>query len=94
MNHSHRFFRNQDCEYFPCHSGANPERFNCMFCYCPLYVLDDKCGGQFTYTATGIKDCSNCLLPHIPEKFDRILEHWPELLKLMEERRPHASSGK
>ena len=94
MDHSHRFFRNQDCEYFPCHSGANPERFNCMFCYCPLYVLDDKCGGQFTYTATGIKDCSNCLLPHIPEKFDRILEHWPELLKLIEERRPHASSGK
>ena len=94
MNHSHRFFRNQDCEYFPCHSGANPERFNCMFCYCPLYVLDDKCGGQFTYTATGIKDCSNCLLPHLPDGFDRILEHWPELLKLMEERRPHASSGK
>ena len=94
MDHSHRFFRNQDCEYFPCHSGANPERFNCMFCYCPLYVLDDKCGGQFTYTATGIKDCSNCLLPHLPDGFDRILEHWPELLKLMEERRPHASSGK
>ena len=94
MEHSHRFFRNPDCEYFPCHPGADPEHFNCMFCYCPLYVLDDKCGGCFTYTADGVKDCSNCLLPHQPEGYDRVLEHWPELLKLMETRRPHASSGK
>ena len=87
MEHNHRFFRNCDCEYFPCHPNPDPEQFNCMFCYCPLYVLDDKCGGQFTYTAEGIKDCSNCLLPHIPEGFDRILDHWPELIRLMEERR-------
>ena len=33
------FFQNTDCEYFPCHKTAHPERFNCLFCYCPLYAL-------------------------------------------------------
>ena len=32
------FFQNTDCEYFPCHKTAHPERFNCLFCYCPLHV--------------------------------------------------------
>ena len=82
MEHSHRFFCNHDCEYFPCHSGADPERFNCLFCYCPLYTLGDRCGGQFTYTADGTKDCSACLLPHRPEGYDRIMAHWPELQAL------------
>ena len=82
MEHSHRFFRNHDCEYFPCHSGAAPERFNCLFCYCPLYTLGDRCGGQFTYTADGTKDCSACLLPHRPEGYDRIMAYWPELQTL------------
>jgi len=35
-------------------------------CYCPLYHLGDACGGTFSYTSYGIKDCSNCLLPHSP----------------------------
>ena len=33
------FFSNRECEYFPCHKGADPENFNCLFCYCPLYAL-------------------------------------------------------
>jgi len=87
MEYNHRFVSNPDCEYFPCHSGADPEQFNCMFCYCPLYVLDDACGGDFTYTSEGIKDCSNCLLPHRPEGYDRILACWPKILDLMKKRR-------
>ena len=51
------FFSNKECEYFPCHAGADPENFNCLFCYCPLYALGDKCGGNFRMTETGIKDC-------------------------------------
>ena len=82
MDHSHRFFRNPDCEYFPCHTGADPENFNCLFCYCPLYTLGDKCPGQFTYTADGIKDCSSCLLPHRPDGYDRILARWPDVCTL------------
>ena len=33
------FFQNRECEYFPCHQGADPETFSCLFCYCPLYTL-------------------------------------------------------
>ena len=49
------FFQNRECEYFPCHTGLDPEEFNCLFCYCPLYALKDKCGGNFRYTKNGIK---------------------------------------
>lgn len=83
----YRFVSNRDCEFFPCHKDADPESFNCLFCYCPLYVLDDACGGNFTYTSDGIKDCSTCTLPHRPEGFDAVLSAWPKLLELMEQRR-------
>lgn len=71
---NHTFFQNRECEYFPCHKGIPTEAFSCMFCYCPLYALGDKCGGNFTYTAQGIKDCSQCQIPHRQENYDRILE--------------------
>jgi len=82
-----RFMANRACEYFPCHPDADPEHFNCLFCYCPLYALDDACGGNFTYTAEGVKDCSSCLLPHRPEGYDHILAYWPKIQALMKERR-------
>ena len=71
---NYKFFQHKDCEYFPCHQGANKETFNCMFCYCPLYSLGDRCGGSFTYTAQGVKDCSKCLFPHRKENYDKIME--------------------
>ena len=40
-NKHYAYFCNRECEYFPCHKGADPENFNCLFCYCPLYVLGD-----------------------------------------------------
>lgn len=76
------FFQNKECEYYPCHKGANPETFSCLFCYCPLYALGDKCGGGFTYTEDGIKDCSNCLKPHKRENFDAIMEKMKLVLEL------------
>ncbi len=66
------FFQNRECEYFPCHPGADPERFSCLFCYCPLYALGDQCGGNFSYTGDGIKDCSGCLRPHRRENYEEI----------------------
>ena len=63
------FFSNKECEYFPCHAGADPENFNCLFCYCPLYALGDKCGGNFRMTEKGIKDCTNCQLPHKAQNY-------------------------
>ena len=75
------FFSNKDCEYFPCHEGADPDNFNCLFCYCPLYALGKDCGGNYKITDKGIKDCSGCQIPHkkdnyeyISGKFDKVAE--------------------
>lgn len=58
------FFSHTECDYFPCHEGIPLERFNCLLCYCPLYALGPACGGNFTYTAKGVKNCKNCTVPH------------------------------
>ena len=76
------FFQNRECEYFPCHAGADPGKFNCLFCYCPLYALGDRCGGNFSYTEQGIKDCSNCLRPHRRENYSKILEKMSQVLEM------------
>ena len=76
------FFQNSACEYFPCHECAKPENFSCLFCYCPLYALGDKCGGNYTYTQEGIKDCSNCLIPHRRENYLRIMAKMGDVLEL------------
>ena len=79
---SYRYFQNKECEYFPCHQCTDPENFNCLFCYCPLYALGENCGGNFTYTESGIKDCSRCLKPHRAENYDRIMEQMADVMKL------------
>ena len=76
------FFQHRDCEYFPCHKGANSEHFSCLFCYCPLYALGDKCGGNFTYTEGGIKDCSGCLIPHRRENYLKVMEKLDAVMEL------------
>lgn len=65
---SYKFFTNKDCEYFPCHKTDNPNDFNCLFCFCPLYALGKNCGGNFSILENGIKDCSKCMLPHNKKK--------------------------
>lgn len=83
MEH-YKCFTNRECEFFPCHAGVDPERFNCLFCYCPLYALGERCGGRFTYVGEGhdIKDCSGCTMPHRPEMYNRILGRWGDIQKL------------
>lgn len=71
MEH-YKFFQNKECEYFPCHNTADTEKFNCLFCYCPLYALGQECGGNFQYTKKGIKDCSHCLVPHGEKGYEHI----------------------
>lgn len=83
MSH-YDFFQNRECEYFPCHTGADPETFSCIFCYCPLYALGDACGGCFTYTETGIKDCSRCLRPHKRECYEEITKKVSEIIKMIQ----------
>ena len=71
---SYKFFQNKSCEFFPCHKIAKQEDFNCLFCYCPIYSLKDKCGGDFEYLENGVKDCSNCTLPHIKDNYQIIVD--------------------
>ena len=76
------FFCNRDCAYFPCHATDDPDSFNCLFCYCPLYTLGERCGGNFSYTSSGIKKCSACLLPHSLDAAAYIKSRFPEILAL------------
>ena len=74
MENSYRFFTNKECSYFPCHQGI--EEFNCMFCYCPLYCMEN-CPGNPAYldvNGKSIKECTNCTFPHQPENYDVIIQ--------------------
>ena len=52
----------QNARILSCHKTDRPEDFNYLFCYCPLYLLGDKCGGNFFYTTDkGVKK-----LPQLP----------------------------
>ncbi len=74
------FFTHRACAHFPCHEGIDPDAFNCLYCYCPLYALGPDCGGNFSYTEDGVKDCSACTLPHEGDAGGRLVaEHFDEL---------------
>lgn len=77
IKNSYKFFQNKDCEYFPCHKFKKTELFNCMFCYCPLYFLNENCTGNFNIIETTegkIKDCTKCIFPHIHNNYDKVLQ--------------------
>ncbi len=76
------FFQHTQCEYFPCHETQRTEDFNCIFCYCPLYALGERCGGRYTYTEDGVKDCKACMIPHMRENYDYITGRFRELATL------------
>lgn len=71
---SSRFFENRECRYYPCHDGA--DELNCLFCYCPLYRLEN-CPGNPRFIKKGeqtIKDCSSCTFPHKRENYDKVID--------------------
>lgn len=74
MSENYKFFQHAQCEFFPCHKGLEREVFNCLFCYCPLYMLGDACGGNFKVTH-GVKDCSDCVKPHDEKSYTYIMSH-------------------
>ena len=76
------FFQHRTCEYFPCHPGVPEEEFNCLFCYCPLYALGENCGGKFTFTRRGIKNCTACTVPHWRKNYSAILRKIGEVQRL------------
>ena len=79
---NYEFFQNKACEYFPCHKCADTENFNCLFCYCPLYALGDRCGGNFRYTENGVKACSNCLYPHRRQNYSGVMDKMSLVLEM------------
>ena len=86
MSKHYAFMQNRECEYFPCHATDDPDNFNCLFCYCPLYALGKKCGGNFQYNERGCKDCSHCMVPHRRENYERITSRYAEIMDLVRER--------
>ena len=76
MKNSSSFFRNCECEHFPCHKVADTQDFNCLFCYCPLNHMEN-CPGNPKYIEVNgkvIKDCSKCTFPHEPDNYDVIMK--------------------
>lgn len=86
MSEKYKFFQHKECEYFPCHKVKDVKDFNCLFCYCPLYMLAEDCGGNFTYT-NGYKDCSNCLIPHSRNAYEHIMSKMELVSKIGSERK-------
>lgn len=75
------FFENRTCGYYPCH-GTVKGRFNCLFCFCPLYHA--ICEGMPKYIEINgcmIKDCSDCDFPHRPENYVSVIEYLGAVLK-------------
>ena len=79
--HDYPFFTHTECPYFPCHEGLAPEDFNCLFCYCPLYALGPDCGGDFTYSAKGVKVCTGCIRPHVRDAGTKLVKEKFPLIK-------------
>ena len=71
MSDNYKFFNHKECEFFPCHKTNNPDEFNCLFCYCPLYTL-----------GKGIKNCSDCLLPHNKNNYNYIMSKFQDIIKI------------
>ena len=70
----HRFFEHTECEYYPCHAGI--EHINCLFCYCPMYHLENCPGNPEWREKDGrrVKSCVNCTFPHRAENYDAVMQ--------------------
>ena len=79
---NYKFFQHREREFFPCHKTDDEENFNCLFCYCPLYALGENCGGNFKYTEDGIKDCSDCLVPHKKKNYEYIMSKFMDIVEV------------
>ena len=78
------FMQNRECEFFPCHKTSDPDNFNCLFCYCPLYALGKNCGGNFKIIDVCTKDCSDCLVPHVRKGYGYIMKKYSEITALVQ----------
>ena len=73
MENSYKYFENKKCQYYPCHKGT--QNINCMFCYCPLYNMEN-CPGKYSYIDSHgkkIKECTDCTFPHEAKNYEIIM---------------------
>lgn len=82
LTENYKFINHRECEFFPCHETPDEDGFNCLFCYCPLYALGEKCGGDYVYLDSGIKDCSRCLRPHRRDSYDYVMSRMGEVIDM------------
>ena len=70
------YFLNRECEYYPCHD-LSEEKFSCLFCYCPLYDMED-CGGTYFISDKGTKNCKDCTFPHERDNYGLVIKKLKE----------------
>ena len=76
---SERYFENVACPYYPCHkkadSPANEVHLNCLFCFCPMYHIENCPGNPRFKEKNGrrIKVCTDCTFPHEKDNYDEIM---------------------
>lgn len=92
MSENYKRVQNRACEYFPCHKGADPDSFNCLFCYCPLYFLAD-CGGTPAWRGL-VKDCTPCALPHGPGGWEHVQKRLGQAFKDLRDGTPPRTLGR
>ncbi len=83
MEH-YKFNQHKKCEFFPCHHCHDTSKFNCLFCFCPLYMLGPDCGGNYKYLENGTKDCSACMLVHSPKGYEHVMSKFEMIMKRAE----------
>jgi Zn-finger protein len=88
-------FTHAGCEYMPCHQGVK-NRFNCMFCYCPLIFL--QCAGPYKVFTDKMgrvrKNCSDCKLPHDGyEQSWRYIQLWLRKMEPWDGKARESASG-
>lgn len=76
------FFTHKECEFYPCHEINDSDRFNCLFCFCPLYFLGKHCGGNYSYYGN-VKDCSKCMIPHLQDSYGYIMSKFNDIVEAM-----------
>ncbi|RKM59758.1 ATP-binding cassette domain-containing protein [Butyrivibrio sp. CB08] len=70
------YFVNRACEFYPCHDVPD-DKFSCMFCYCPLFDVED-CGGEYFMTDKGVKNCRNCTFVHYRDNYTNVIKKLKE----------------
>ncbi len=78
---SEKYFENRSCKYYPCHKNAEIDEqgdahINCLFCYCPMYHLENCPGNPRFKDKDGskVKVCTDCTFPHNKDNYDKVME--------------------